>query len=272
VQLLSNFVDARALSIVYWSGRSPMSAAAQPAIAYNPDFSEKWVLYLSPEEWRGRVTVEFREVPLCALEFAGCPVDPDVITGWVATLREGRQVPPPVVNLTPHGAYYVHDGNHRLMALRQELGPDAMVRVAVAVPRRGYRFRFRRLGAYGTYLLEAGPVHAYGVPVAAAMVASVIAVVLAAKAPNGAQEPSFAVAVGIVLICARFAGWVAGLLASALTAFLTAFFLLPPTHSLAVANPLHARELLIAALIMLLLSLAVGYRPRAGSGWRRLLH
>jgi len=245
---------------------------ASPAVAYNPDFSEKWILYLSPEEWRGRVRAEFREVPLGLLEFAGCEVDPDVIAGWVATLREGRQVPPPVVNVTPHGAYYVHDGNHRLMAMRQVLGEDALVRVAVAVPQRGFRFRFRRYGSYGTYRLEAGPVHAYALPTIAAMIASVIAVVLAAKAPNGAQEPSFAVAVGIVLICARFAGWWAGLLASALTASLTAFFLLPPMHSFAVADPLHARELAIAALIMLLLSLAVGYRPRAGSPWRRLLH
>ena len=243
-----------------------------PAVAYNPDFAEKWILYLSPQEWRGRVRAEFREVPLGLLEFAGCEVDPDVIEGWVATLREGRQVPPPVVNLTPHGAYYVHDGNHRLMAMRQVLGPDALVRVAVAVPQPGHHFRFRRFGAYGTYVLEAGPMHAYAIPTVAAMVASVIAVVLAARAPNGAQEPSFAVAVGIVLICARFAGWWAGLLASLLTACLTAFFLLPPTHSLAVADPLHARELAIAALIMLLLSVVVGYRPRPGSPWRRLLH
>ena len=246
-----------------------MSAAA---VTYNPDFSEKWILFLSPEEWRGRVRVEFREVPLGLLEFAGCEIDPDVIEGWVATLREGRQVPPPVVNLTPHGSYYVHDGNHRLAALRRVLGPDARVRVAIAVPLRGYHFRFRRFSSYGTYVLEPGPLHAYAVPTVAAMIASVIAVVLAAEAPNGAQEPSFAVAVGIVLICARFAGWWAGLLASLLTACLTAFFLLPPTHSFAVADPLHVRELTIAALVMLLLSVLVGYRPRPGSGWWRLLH
>jgi len=249
-----------------------MSASAPPAVVYNPDFSEKWILHLSPPEWRGRVRVEVREAPLRLLEFAGCPVDPDVVTGWVATLREGRQVPPPVVNLTPHGAYYVHDGNHRLMALRQVLGPDATVRVAVAVPERGYHFRFRRFGSYGTYVLERGPVRAIAIPVAAAMAASVIAVVLAAKAPNGAQEPSFAVAMGIVLICARFAGWWAGLLASALTACLTAFFLLPPTRSFAVESPLHLRELAIAVLIMLVVSVAVGFRPGAGSGRRRLLH
>jgi len=245
---------------------------ASPAVAYNPDFSEKWILYLSPEEWRGRVRAEFREVPLGLLEFAGCEVDPDVIAGWVATLREGRQVPPPVVNETPHGAYYVHDGNHRLLALRKALGPQATIRVAVAVPKRGYHFSFRRFPSYGTYVLEPGPLQAYGVPSIAALIASVIAVLLAAKAPNGAHEPSFAVAVGIVLVCARFAGWWAGLLATALTACLTAFFLLPPLHSFAVADPLHARELGLAAGIMLLVSVAVGYRPPAGSAWRRLLH
>jgi hypothetical protein len=246
-----------------------MSAA--PAVVYNPDFSEKWVLHLSPEEWRGRVRVEFRDVPLSQIEFAGCQVDWDVVRGWVATLREGRQVPPPVVCATPHGAYYLHDGNHRFHALREVLGPDALIRVAVAVPERGFRFRYRTFASYGTYALEPGPAMTYALPIVAAMAASVIAVVLAAKAPNGAQEPSFAVAVGIVLICARFAGWVAGLVASALTASLTAFFVLPPQHSLAISNPAHARELLIAALIMLVVSVVVGYRPRNGA-WRRLLH
>lgn len=246
--------------------------AARLSIAYNPDFSEKWVLFLSPEEWRGRVRVEFRDVPLRQIEFAGCLVDPDVIDGWVATLHEGRQVPPPVVNETPHGSYYVHDGNHRLMALRKWLGEEGTIRVAVAVPERGFAFRFRSFGSYGTYVLEPGPVHAYAVPIAAAMAASVLAAVLAAKAPNGAQEPSFAVAVGIVLICARFAGWIAGLLASALTACITAFFLLPPTHSFSIADPLHARELLIALLVMVLLSVLVGFRLPPATRWRRLLH
>jgi len=240
-----------------------------PSVTYNPDFSEKWVLYLSPPEWRGRVSVEFRDVPLEHIQHAGCLTDPDVVDGWVTTLREGRQVPPPVVNATGAGGYYAHDGNHRLLAMRQVLGPTATVRVAVAVPQSGFRFCYRRFEQFGTYVLEPGPLRAYGIPNLAAIAAALVSVVLAAKAPNGAHEPSFAVAVGIVLVCARFAGWLSGLLATALTALSIAFFLLHPEYSFLIENPVLARELLISALIMLVLSFVVGYQPR-NHGWRLL--
>lgn len=238
-------------------------------IHYNPDFSEKWALYLSPDEWRGRVRVEFRDVPLNRVQHAGCCMDPDVMQGWVETLRSGRQVPPPVVSVTPDGNFYAHDGNHRLLAMREVLEPCALVRVAVAVPCRGFRFCFQPVGLCGTYVLRPGPVLAYGLPNLLAMAASAVAVVLAAKAPNGAHEPSFAVAVAIVLVCARFAGWLPGLVAATLTVSAMAFFLLQPQYSFLVANPVVARELLLSALLMLIFSFVLGYQPR--NGWSQML-
>lgn len=229
-------------------------------IVYNDTFSEKWARDLSPAAWRGNVRLEFRYVPVEALEHAGCLTDPDVVAGWLTSLRDGRPVPPPVVCATERGTLYVHDGNHRFEAIRQFLAPGESVRVAMLVPERGFRFRRRYFGDYSTYVLEERPLPAYAWAYAMAMVFSAIAVVLAMKAPNGAESPSFVVAVACVLVCARIAGWMAGLLASALTALCTAFFVLPPVRSFAVSDPVLAAELLITAFIMLVLSLVFGRR------------
>ena len=87
-----------------------------------------------------------------------------------------------------------------------------------------------------------------------------------AEIPRGGShlphEPSFAIAVAIVLVCARFAGWLSGVLASILTAAFMAFFLLHPEYSFLVDNPVLARELWISSLIMLIFSVLVGYRPQ----------
>lgn len=237
-----------------------MRSTGPCSIIYNPAFSEKWLAFLSPLSWRGAVKAEYRDVPVESLEHAGSLTDPDVVEGWKSSICAGRPIPPAIVSETKQGSYYVHDGNHRLSAMRECLGQDGMVRVLVVRPLPGFLFIKTRFDGYETYLLERSPMRAYVIPTSAAAAASAIAVTLAARAPNGAQEPSFAVAVAIVVICARFAGWIAGLLASALTACLTAYFLLPPTGSLVIGDPIHTRELSIALIAMLLLSVVVGYR------------
>jgi len=45
-------------------------AVCSKEIQYNDGFSLKWVQYLSPPEWRGRVDVEFTDVPLGRIEHA----------------------------------------------------------------------------------------------------------------------------------------------------------------------------------------------------------
>jgi len=43
-----------------------------PQVHYNPCFSEKWIYYLSPYEWRNCVRAEFLGVSLEQVEHAGC--------------------------------------------------------------------------------------------------------------------------------------------------------------------------------------------------------
>ena len=62
-----------------------------------------------------------------------------------------------VVSRTPHGTYYLHDGNHRYFALREHFGArvwDLPVRVAVLTPTAGYQWHYQWFGTYGTWLLK----------------------------------------------------------------------------------------------------------------------
>ncbi len=140
-----------------------MSVAVEPAqpstaIRCQDYLSQEWLWLQAPCRWRENVELTFRSVPYLALEGAGSRKRPDIVSKWLAKLEGGEPVPPPVVCLTERGTYYVRDGNHRHEALGLFLAADvrnsAEVRVAIAVPKAGFGFRYRRYGHYGTYQLE----------------------------------------------------------------------------------------------------------------------
>jgi hypothetical protein len=127
------------------------------AIQYDDTYSANWIHYLSPRTWRGKVEVEFREIPLALIDGAGCYVHWDVTEGWYFAMLDRRPIPPLVVVASGDGRYYVHDGNHRLEALVHYLGREAalaLVRVAVAVPKDGYQFAWEWYGSFGTFALH----------------------------------------------------------------------------------------------------------------------
>lgn len=130
--------------------------ARSTSIRYGESGSRDWLWTGAPCSWQSRVDLQFTTVPLGQLEPAGSWTHPAVVSKWLARMRAGRTVPPPVVCETDHGTLYVHDGNHRYEAMRSLFAGDieAPVRVARLVPRPGYQFRHRRFGTYGTYALE----------------------------------------------------------------------------------------------------------------------
>jgi hypothetical protein len=245
-------------------------------IVYNDTFAEKWVSLLAPHEWRDNVTLTFCEVPLSQIEGAGCLIDNDVVEGWRLMLRSGKRIPPLVVCATEQGTYYVHDGNHRLEAMWHECGRDLVVRVAVMAPNRGYSFRRRAQGKYQTYLLE--PVRSWTAPLirmVLPLVLSALAIALTSVLPGAKNSPYFVLLLAAVLASAWLAGLRAGFIATTLAVAFTAFFLLEPIHSLAVAEIAHIVQLAVAALAMLFFSWVLGrQRGRASPahGWRALLN
>lgn len=232
---------------------------SQELVQYNPGFSEKWIVQLSPPEWRGKVDVAFVDVPLSQLEPAGCWTDPDVVSGWVRTLEDGKPIPPPVAVLTERGTYYLHDGNHRFEALSEFLaaeGDQALVRVAVAVPLPGHEFVYRCFGDYGTYVMHDCPLRFATVARAAtAILASAIALVLAASLSFVDPTPAFPFFVLSVMVAAWAGGWKAGVLATMLNSIGAAYFLLPPNGSLMIAKPGHAVHFAVTALVMIAVAL-----------------
>ena len=226
-------------------------------VSYNPSFSEKWIFYLSPPEWRGKVDVEFVDVPLSSLEHAGCWTDPNVVAGWVRTLEDGKPIPPPVAVLTERGTYYLHDGNHRYEALTQFFKDlsgnhnEAVVRIAVATPLPGHEFVYRRCGEYGTYSMQDRPVRFETmVRAVIALLASAIALAVTASLPGVDRTPVYALLVLSVMITAWAGGWKAGLLASIFNSGGSAYFMLPPNGSLMIAKPDQAIQFAITALVM----------------------
>jgi hypothetical protein len=233
---------------------------ARSPVRYNDYFPEKWLRYLSPEEWRGRVSLTFFETPLSALEHAGCDTDPDVVEGWLQTLRAGCPVPPPIATVTERGRLYLHDGNHRLEALRQYFGDeDALVRVAIVHPEPGYSFRRRQISDYETYVLEPVPSLWAAVRVfALALLSSLLAVGLTAATSAGSSGPYFVFFVTSVLVCARYLGLVAGLVASLVNVMAAAYLILPPVRSFLIEDKGHLVELAITGVVMLAISVGFG--------------
>lgn len=224
-------------------------------IHYNDGFSEKWIDQLSPPEWRNNVTAQFVDVPLSRLEHAGCWSDPDVVNGWKATLMKGGSIPPPVAVLTERGTYYLHDGNHRYLALADALGEcdaDPTVRVAVAVPNRDHRFTYKSFGEYGTYVIEQIPRRfARTAQVTAAVVASGTAVAVTMLVSRTTESPVFVFFVLSVMIVAWVGGLLSGLVATFANILGAAYFLLPPNGSLLVDNMQHIRQLGVSSMSMI---------------------
>ena len=135
---------------------SAITSVSRPQIRYSDSESRRWWMTQGPCNWAAKTHLEFREVPLPLLESGGSMRHPDVIARWHKRIERGRAIPPPIVSQTSHGTYYVHDGNHRLNALRVRLENETYfsIRVACVVPNNGYCFRFRRFSGYATYRLE----------------------------------------------------------------------------------------------------------------------
>jgi hypothetical protein len=133
--------------------------APYAAVRYSDRYTNYWVRFRSPEEWRGRACLHYRRVPFARLQPAGSPTHLEVRAHWREMLARGEPIPPPVVSATERGTYYVHDGNHRYCALAEYFGDYgasfARVRVAIIEPLPGYAFVWNWFEGYGTYLLEA---------------------------------------------------------------------------------------------------------------------
>ncbi len=244
-------------------------------VKYNHGFSEKWVLQLSPLEWRGKVDVEFLDVPISKLESAGCCIDPDVVSGWVRTLEDGCPIPPPVAVLTERGTYYLHDGNHRFEALTEYLAEqeERTVRVALAKPLPGHEFVFRWFGEYGTYVLRDTPrMFTVSTQMTIALFASAIALVTAAVLQTVDHTPIYALLVFSVMISTWVGGWRAGLIATLSNLIGAAYFLLPPNRSIEIA---HTEELVhfsvtgfVMALVVIFMQI-VRWHPTVEVGFRQ---
>jgi hypothetical protein len=241
-------------------------------IVYNDTFAEKWVALLAPPEWRDKLKLEFRQVPLSAIDGAGCLIDGDVVEGWRLMVRNGKRIPPLVVCVTERGTYYSHDGNHRLEAMWYECGPELEVRVAVMVPKKGYCFRRRALGHHYTYALE--PVRTLAAPFASLLLPlllSALAIVLTNLLPAAENSPYLVLLLAAVIGSAWLAGLRAGLVATVFAVVFAAFFLLEPIHSIAVAELAHLVQLVVTALAMLFFSWIVATRvrmPHKADLWR----
>lgn len=222
-------------------------------INYNNCFAEKWIRDLSPAEWRGKVDVEYVEVPISLLEHAGCWTDPDVVAGWVQTLERGGTIPPPVGVLTERGTYYLHDGNHRFEALQQFAAgaDDTLVRLAVAKPLAGYRFALRGFDGYSTYILEREyrAIDKLGMAVMALMLSS-LGLFMTAMVPGVDNSPFFVILVLSVLVSAWLGGWRAGILASLWSLTGAAYFIISPNRSLYIDRTEHLVQFVLLAVLM----------------------
>jgi hypothetical protein len=136
---------------------SAVSKCAQNPIRYSDISASLWLWSGAPVSWRNRVDLRLHDVGFFELEPANTLKHWDVLAWWTRLLSEGRAIPPIIVSRTEHGSLYVHDGNHRLAAMRIRFRnrlSKLRVRVAVLEPRPGYVFRYRWFGQYGTYVLE----------------------------------------------------------------------------------------------------------------------
>jgi hypothetical protein len=225
-------------------------------ILYNDCFSEKWIRFLSPAEWKENVSISYDSVAVDLVEPAGCHTDPDVVQGWMDTIAECRPVPPPVASLTERGTYYLHDGNHRFEALRNIGAPT--VRLAIVMPLPGFGFVRCRYESFETYELQARP----SIPkviraLIGVVTACALALLLTRLNPGTDKAPFFALLMASVVICVRWCGFIAGMLAAAVNVLCAAYLLLPPINSIRIEDEAHLVQLSITGFAMLLIPMAM---------------
>lgn len=136
------------------------STAAKKSVAspvrYSDISARLWIWSGAPLQWRDKVDVEFVDIGFFELEPANTLKHWDVLACWTRAIARGRTIPPLVVSRTGHGTYYVHDGNHRMEAMRicfRNRLSRLRVRAAVVNPKPGYQFVYRWFRNYGTYVL-----------------------------------------------------------------------------------------------------------------------
>lgn len=138
------------------SGAAVAQAPQDVQIRYNAAAACAWLWTGAPCRWHGRVKLDFRYVRFRSLQCAISAKHPGVVSAYARKIGLGLAVPPLIVSATEGGTYYVHDGNHRYEAIRSFFNcvPGAHVRVAVVLPKHGYRFQWRWFENCGTYILE----------------------------------------------------------------------------------------------------------------------
>jgi K+-sensing histidine kinase KdpD len=176
-----------------------------------------------------------------------------VIEGWLETLRAGRPIPPPVVVSAWNGRFYTHDGNHRLLALREFLGPEATITVAQAVPLQGFAFERIEESDYYTYQLRntgwVPKVAKYMVPPAVASASITFAYAL----HDPGATPLLALFCIAVVLTALYWGMRSAALLTLITLGVAAY-LTDPVNSLLVTNLSHLIEIVLTGLGMLWVS------------------
>lgn len=137
-------------------GTATARAREDLGIRYNDHGAYEWLRSAAPCRWRGNTKVEFRYVPFRTIRAGVSGKHPNVVSAYVNRLQNGSPIAPPVVSAAQGGTYYIHDGNHRCEAIEKLVlaNADAHIRVAVVVPKLGFRFQWRWFGEYGTYILE----------------------------------------------------------------------------------------------------------------------
>jgi hypothetical protein len=115
-----------------------------------------WLWTQGPCSWRGKVSLEFRDIAFEELQPATTLKHWDVLATWTRQVACRRVIPPLIVSQLESGRYYIHDGNHRCEAIRvcfRRQLKRLRLRVAVLHPELGYTFSYRWFGTYGTYVL-----------------------------------------------------------------------------------------------------------------------
>ncbi len=115
------------------------TAIGKVAVRFEDHGVYDWLWRHAPCTWYGKVETKFTSIPLRRIERSESCTHPNRISEWLAMMRAGRAVPPPIVCRTEHDYFYVHDGNHRCAAMYELFGGDenSIIRVALMVPKAG---------------------------------------------------------------------------------------------------------------------------------------
>jgi hypothetical protein len=129
-------------------------------LRYSDTAARLWIWSGAPLYWHNKVTFKFIDVEFFQLETAATLRHWDVLACWTKSIAKARAIPPLVVNRTPAGLYYIHDGNHRYSAIRicfRNRLARLRVRVAIAEPKPEFEFAYRQFATHHTYMLRRIP-------------------------------------------------------------------------------------------------------------------